>query len=109
MESTALSAGDVHRFAGSNLRRIHSEPAGGIPKDVSGIHNSGRKAENLVKQLLGFSRRQLMTPQVVNLNDVVSELNSMLSRLISEDIGVIIELEEKLKYVFAPLMWKLSY
>ena len=40
-------------------------------RGVSEIHNSGKKAENLVKQLLGFSRKQLMSPVVIDLNDIV--------------------------------------
>jgi len=54
--------------------------------DLNEIHQAGLRAATLVRQLLAFSRRQTVEPEVVNLNTVVLELNQMLHRLIGEDI-----------------------
>jgi PAS domain S-box-containing protein len=55
-------------------------------RDLSEIHQAGQRAATLVRQLLTFSRRQTVEPEVINLNEVVLELNQMLHRLIGEDI-----------------------
>lgn len=50
------------------------------------IFNAGKLAAVLTRQLLTFSRRQIVQPQVLDLNVTVSELKKMLQRLIGEDI-----------------------
>jgi len=52
------------------------------------------KASDLIKQLLAFSRRQPMSPQVLDMNQVVCETSGMLRRLISENIDLRIEVED---------------
>jgi CheY-like chemotaxis protein len=54
--------------------------------DVMGIRAAGERATALTKQLLAFSRQQVLQPRVINLNDVVSGMKAMLPRLIGEDI-----------------------
>lgn len=50
------------------------------------IQKAGERATNLTHQLLAFSRKQVLQPQVVNLNTLLAELFKLLQRLIGEDI-----------------------
>jgi PAS domain S-box-containing protein len=53
---------------------------------VQRIQDAGKRATDLVKQLLAFSRREIVEPQVLNLNQILGDLENMLMRLIGEDV-----------------------
>lgn len=55
---------------------------------VDQIDKAANRASSLIVQLLAFSRRQILKPRVISLNDVVSSLQSMLPRLIGEDVEI---------------------
>jgi signal transduction histidine kinase len=59
-------------------------------QDLSSIRSAGLRASELVKQLLTFSRQQLLNPKVLNLNDIVQDVHKLLLRLIGEDIELVI-------------------
>ena len=54
--------------------------------DVMEIRRSAERAASLTRQLLAFSRKQMMQPQVLDLNEVIDSLAKLLERLIGEDI-----------------------
>ena len=54
--------------------------------DIQEIRRSAERAAALTRQLLAFSRKQIMLPRVLNLNDVVAGLQKLLARLVGEDI-----------------------
>jgi PAS domain S-box-containing protein len=56
------------------------------------IHSAGERAAGLTRQLLAFSRRQVLSPRVLDLNRVVSEMQPMLARLLGEDVELRVEL-----------------
>jgi PAS domain S-box-containing protein len=71
------------------------EPAGAdVSQYVVGIRDAAERAAGLTQQLLAFSRRQILQPQVVDINDVVGGIESMLRRLIGEQIELKISLDE---------------
>jgi two-component system, cell cycle sensor histidine kinase and response regulator CckA len=54
--------------------------------EIDHIYAAAERAANLTKSLLAFSRKQLMTPRAVNLNDIIMNLGKFLTRIIGEDI-----------------------
>jgi two-component system cell cycle sensor histidine kinase/response regulator CckA len=67
---------------------------------VKSILNSGQRAADLVRQLLAFSRKQIIEPKVLDLNMVVADMDRMLRRVIGEDIH--------LRAVLAPDLWSVK-
>jgi PAS domain S-box-containing protein len=59
-------------------------------EDVSEIRAAGERAARLTQQLLAFSRKQMVVPQVLDLNTVLQSTEKMLSRLIGEDVRLTI-------------------
>lgn len=69
--------------------------------DLEEIRRAGVRAAALTRQLLAFSRKQIMKPEVIDLNGVVSSLESMLKRLLGENIEVAAHLAPDLGRVMA--------
>jgi len=57
------------------------------------IRKAGSRAASLTNQLLVYSRRQILAPKSINLNDIVSHMEMMLRRLIGEDIEFQVRLD----------------
>ncbi|MGC2450150.1 MAG: response regulator [Candidatus Sulfotelmatobacter sp.] len=57
-------------------------------KDASQVKKAAQRAATLTRQLLAFSRQQVLLPRVLNLNDVVKDISQMLLRVIAEDISL---------------------
>jgi predicted ATPase/signal transduction histidine kinase/CheY-like chemotaxis protein len=53
---------------------------------VEEVQDAGKRAADLTRQLLAFSRKQILQPRVIDMNDVVDKMKRMLARLIGEDI-----------------------
>ncbi|MET0795442.1 MAG: ATP-binding protein, partial [Polyangiaceae bacterium] len=61
-------------------------------EDVQEIHTAGERAARLTRQLLAFSRRQVLEPRIVDLNEVVVGMEKMTRRLLGEDVALKIAL-----------------
>ncbi|MEA2763146.1 MAG: two-component system, cell cycle sensor histidine kinase and response regulator CckA [Gemmatimonadaceae bacterium] len=70
-------------------------------EDVQEITAAADRAAGLTRQLLAFSRQQVMQPRVMDLNDVVGGLEKMLRRLIGEDIELQITLDPSIEAINA--------
>jgi len=68
-------------------------------KDMEQVVQAGRRAGELTRQLLAFSRKQVLQPRTVNLNEVISGMTKMLRRIIGEDIELVFRSEERLGWV----------
>ncbi len=72
-----------------------------IRPDAEGIHKAADRASLLTQQLLAFSRQQILQPKVLDLSRIVSGLQRMLSRLLSEDIRLVTSFSKDAGCVFA--------
>jgi two-component system cell cycle sensor histidine kinase/response regulator CckA len=80
----------------SQLRR--EDP---LHQNISEVKKAADRAAGLTRQLLAFSRKQVMQPKILNLNLIVSELEKMLHRVIGEDIELRTMLEPEIGSVKA--------
>ncbi len=77
------------------------DPGDPRSEDVRQIDRAADRAAALTRQLLAFSRRQLLRPRIFDLNRTVTELEQMLRRLVAEDIRLVTALEPRLRCVRA--------
>ena len=104
-----LAGGVAHDF--NNLLTVidlHSQllleefPEGNQHREgVEAIRKAGSLAASLTKQLLAFSRKQKLTPQVLDLNDIVEGMEKLLQRLIGVNIAIVTRLAKDLSLVHA--------
>jgi len=57
-------------------------------QDLNDINLAGKRAADLTRQLLAFSRQQVLEPKIVDLNAVVTGMEKMLARLLGEDVAL---------------------
>jgi PAS domain S-box-containing protein len=81
------------------LQELHQDDP--IRADVEQIRHAGQRAAALTRQLLAFSRRQVLQPRVLSLNGVVSELEATLRRLLGPEVVLETQLDPELWYVLA--------
>jgi PAS domain S-box-containing protein len=92
-----LAGGVAHDFnnaltplmAISGILLKELSPGHPMYEDIKEMGDSGRRCADLTRQLLAFSRRQPMEMIVLNLNDAVTNMGKMLSRVIGEDIELV--------------------
>jgi PAS domain S-box-containing protein len=89
----------------SQLSLIELKEDSPLKKNIEHIHEATDRAANLVRQLLAFSRRQILEMKVLNLNAILTNLDNMLRRVIGEDIELIIILAEDLGRVKTDPGW----
>jgi PAS domain S-box-containing protein len=69
------------------LERLGAEPH--LRGPAQEIASAAERASSLTRQLLAFSRKQMLAPRIVNLNDVATENIKMLTRMIGEDVDLV--------------------
>ncbi|GIW72932.1 MAG: hypothetical protein KatS3mg102_2474 [Planctomycetota bacterium] len=104
-----LAGGIAHDFnnlltailATCGLLVMDLEPDDPRRQDVEELTDLGRRAAALIRQLLAFSRQQVLRPQLLDLNEVVLGLERLVRRLLGEDVIVRTELEPEVWPIFA--------
>ncbi|HXW17000.1 MAG TPA: PAS domain S-box protein, partial [Candidatus Acidoferrales bacterium] len=103
-----LAGGIAHDF--NNLLMViqgHAElltdrlkPGESLHRNAEQIQEAAQRATSLTRQLLAFSRKQMLAPVVIDVQSVVSDMEKILRRLIGEDI--------ELMSVSAPHLWRVK-
>jgi two-component system cell cycle sensor histidine kinase/response regulator CckA len=93
-----LAGGVAHDF--NNLLMVikgHTElllnalsPADQNARKIEQIDRAADRAASLTRQLLAFSRMQVLQPRAMNLNDIIGEMGKLIPRLIGEDIELVV-------------------
>jgi PAS domain S-box-containing protein len=105
-----LAAGVAHDF--NNLltvidgyRELALDELAGVDSVAASriveIRRAGESAAALTRQLLAFGRKQLLQPELIDLNALVGDHHDMLARLLGDDVAVAVELDERLAPVRA--------
>ena len=76
----------------------HGNP---LLEELGQIRLASQRAATLTRQLLAFSRKQILSPSILTLNDLVTNLRKMLERLIGEDITLTTTLDPDLRPIIA--------
>jgi PAS domain S-box-containing protein len=85
----------------SQLLLASLEPDSALRPDLAAVLQAGERAASLMRQLLAFSRRQILEVRVLNLNEVIEGMAKMLHRIIGEDISLRLRLSGDLGNVKA--------
>ena len=110
MESVGQLAGGIaHDFNNvltaiigfSDLLLANHRPSDPSFQDIMNIKQNANRAAGLVRQLLAFSRRQTLRPQVLQLADMLSDLSMLLQRLLGENV--------KLQLVHGRDLWSVKF
>ena len=110
MEAVGRLAGGVaHDFnnllmiisAYAHLTKESSADLKKVVEYATHIQNATSKAAMVIRQLLAFSRKQVLEPTVLDLSCLVKDLGKMLPRLLEEDIEIVMDLEPQLGTVRA--------
>ena len=91
-----LAGGIAHDFnnvltaiiMASDLLLTNHRPSDPSFPDIMNIKQNANRAASLVRQLLAFSRKQTLRPEVLNLTDVLADLRMLLSRLVGTEIAL---------------------
>jgi PAS domain S-box-containing protein len=104
-----LAGGVAHDFnnlltaiAGyADLAQMDCADAVAVARHAEEIHKASERGSALTRQLLAYSRQQVLAPRVLNLNAIVADLEKMLRRLISADVALVLQLDSQLRRISA--------
>ena len=77
----------ISGYSELSLRRLNNNDP--LRRNLEEIKKASSRATSLTRQLLAFSRKQILQAKVIDINDIVDDMDKMLQRLIGEDINLI--------------------
>ncbi len=78
------------------LAMLKMEDNNPLKRHIDEIEKASKRAQNLTRQLLAFSRKQIVRLKIININEIISDMGKMLGRLISEDITLKMKLADQI-------------
>jgi len=104
-----LAGGIAHDFnnlltaiiGGVQLAGLDAPPGSPLAQELQNVRQAADRAATLVRQLLAFSRRQVLHPEPIDLNAVILDMHGMLQRLVGEGLELVVQLQEGLGHVHA--------
>jgi signal transduction histidine kinase/ActR/RegA family two-component response regulator len=85
----------------TELHLLELKPEDPFRVDLEEIHQAGLRAVGLTRQLLAFSRQQMLQPRIIDLNQTLQGLETMLRRLLGEDIELSLLMSDQPRGVHA--------
>ncbi len=85
----------------SELAISSLEPGSKARSHMERVRDAGERAAALTKKLLGFGRKQMIQPKVLDISETVRRFEPIVKRLIGEDIDLVLKLKEDLSPIFA--------
>ena len=70
-------------------------------QEIEQIRSAAERAASLTRQLLAFSRKQMLQPQIVDINRIIEDIHKMLRRVIGEDIAINVVVDRNLSKIKA--------
>lgn len=89
----------IEGYSDFALRRLKKEDP--LYREIEEIKKAGHRASSLTRQLLAFSRHQVVQPQILNLNTLIKDMYKMLCRLVGEDVEIKTIMDPSLRHLKA--------
>jgi PAS domain S-box-containing protein len=83
----------------ADLARLHLDDNDPVLNDIAEIKKAAIRSRDITTQLLAFSRKQIISPKVIDLNEMITHTNKALVSLIGEDIHLTCHLEDNLQMI----------
>ncbi|MBN2804443.1 MAG: response regulator [Deltaproteobacteria bacterium] len=104
-----LAGGIAHDFnnlltgimGNTQLLQMETTPDTTLDKLLGEIYETSQKAAKLVKQLLAYSRKQVLSKNIINVKDLITDTFSMLERTLSDNINIILEFNNDDPFIYA--------
>ena len=89
----------INGYSELTLRKLEADNP--LRRNIEEIKKAGERSALLTRQLLAFSRRQVLQPIVIDLNEVIADMTKMIERMIGEDVSIMTILAANLGHVTA--------
>jgi PAS domain S-box-containing protein len=87
----------------TELILLDTDKSSTVYSNLLEVRRAAKQAADITNQLLAFNRKQVIAPQILNLNDVTAQQQKMLKRIIGENIILELNLEKELPNIYADM------